>query len=64
MSDQDPAFIPTLQQEIDQLREQAELLPVGRVRTRLLARATALEVAMRSHLLVGLPLDEPRTDAD
>jgi hypothetical protein len=64
MSNQNPAFVHTLQQEIDQLREQAELLPLGRVRTRLLARATALEVTMKAHLLVGLPLDEPRADAD
>jgi hypothetical protein len=47
MSDTGPVFSHTLQQEIDDLREQAVLLPPGRKRNRVLARADALEVTMR-----------------
>jgi len=54
----DPAFIQTLQQEIHDLRAQAALLPPGTIRTRLVARATALETARKAHLLVGLPIQQ------
>ena len=64
MSQESSASIPSLQQEIDHLRQQAELLPLGKIRTRLLARATALEATMKAHILVGVPLDEPRVEAD
>lgn len=43
-------FIHTLQQEIDDLRGQAGLLPPGRKRNAVLARADALEVTMKAFL--------------
>jgi len=48
MSDTGPVFNHTLQREIDDLREQAMLLPPGRKRNRVLARADALEVTMKA----------------
>jgi hypothetical protein len=48
MSGNGPVFTHTLQQEIDDLREQAMLLPPGRKRHRVLARADALEVTMKA----------------
>jgi hypothetical protein len=54
MSDNNgPKIIHTRQQEIDDLRAQAMLLPLGRMRTRALARVTALEVSMKADSLVG-----------
>jgi hypothetical protein len=44
MSGKDSVFAHTLQQEIDDLRAQALLLPAGRKRNVILARADALEV--------------------
>ena len=41
-------FIHTLQQEIDDLRTQANLLPAGRKRNLVLARADALECTMKA----------------
>jgi hypothetical protein len=48
MPDASPIFTHTLQQEIDDLREQAMLLPPGRKRNRVLARADALEVTLKT----------------
>jgi hypothetical protein len=50
MPGNDPVLKHTLQQEIDDLREQAMLLPPGRKRNRVLARADALEVTMKAFL--------------
>jgi hypothetical protein len=60
MSSNDALFTHTLQQEIDDLRAQAMLLPLGRMRTRALARATALEVSMKAYSLVGPQELEPK----
>jgi hypothetical protein len=48
MSGNDRVFAHTLQQEIDDLRAQAMLLPAGRKRNLVLARADALEVTMKA----------------
>jgi len=65
MSSHDTPFTHTLQQEIDEMRAQAVLLPAGKIRTRLLARATALEVSMKANALVGSPtLQSPHPDTD
>jgi hypothetical protein len=56
-------FIHTLQQEIDDLREQAASLPPGRKRNRVLARADALEVTMKAHSWAVSPgLQPPQRD--
>jgi hypothetical protein len=63
MSGIDPVFTHTLQQEIDDLREQAILLPPGRKRNRVLARADALEVTMKAFSWAASPaLQPPRRD--
>jgi hypothetical protein len=63
MSGNGPIFINTLQQEIDDLREQAMLLPPGRKRNRVLARADALEVTMKAFSWAASPaLQPPRRD--
>ena len=60
-----PRFIHSLEQEVDELRAQAALLPAGRIRTRLLARATALEVSMKAYSLVASSgLQPPQRDQD
>jgi hypothetical protein len=65
MSSDDTPFTHTLQQEIDELRAQAALLLAGPIRTRLLARATALEVTMKAYALVASPdLQPPQRDTD
>jgi hypothetical protein len=48
MSGSDPVSQKALQREIDELREQAMLLPPGRKRNQVLARADALEVTMKT----------------
>jgi hypothetical protein len=61
----DPVFNHTLQQEIDDLRAQALLMPVGRKRNRVLARADALEVTMKAFSWAASPaLQPPRRDTD
>ena len=58
-------FIHTLQQEIDDLRAQAALLPTGRKRNLVLAKADALEVTMKTFSwATSLGLQPPRRDAD
>jgi hypothetical protein len=65
MSDNDPVFIHTLQQEIDDLRAQAILLPPGRKRNRVLARADALEVTMKAFSWAASPaLQPPQPETD
>ena len=65
MSDTGPVFSHTLQQEIDDLREQAMLLPRGRKRNRVLARADALEVTMKAFSWAASPaLQPPRRDSN
>ena len=65
MSGIDPLFPHPLQQEIDDLREQAMLLPPGGKRNRVLARADALELTMKTFSSVTLPaLQPPRRDTD
>jgi hypothetical protein len=59
MTDNNP-FIHTLQQEIDDLREQAALLPLGRKRHLVLARADALEVTMKAFSWAESPGLRPR----
>jgi len=60
-----PAFTHTLQQEIDDLREQAMLLPPGRKRNRVLARADALEVTLKTFSRATSPaLQPPQRDSD
>jgi len=49
----------TLQQEIEDLREQAMLLPPGRKRNRVLARADALEVTLKTFSAAGLATAQP-----
>lgn len=64
MTDKNP-FIHTLQQEIDDLRAQAALLPPGRKRNLVLAKADALEVTMKTFSWATSPsLQPPRRDAD
>jgi hypothetical protein len=61
MSGKDPVFAHTLQQEIDDLRAQALLLPAGRKRNVVLARADALEVTMKAFSWAASPgLQPPR----
>jgi hypothetical protein len=63
MPGNDPELKHTLQQEIDDLREQAMLLPPGRKRNRVLARADALEVTMNAFSWAASPaLQPPRRD--
>jgi hypothetical protein len=65
MSGNDPVFTHTLQQEIDDLREQAMLLPPGRKRHRVLARADAMEVTMKTFSGAASPAIQPtRPDTD
>jgi hypothetical protein len=52
-------FIHTLQQEIDDLRAQAKLLPPGRKRNVVLARADALEVTMKAFSWAQSPGVQP-----
>ena len=59
MSGIDPRFTHPLQQEINDLREQAMLLPPGRKRNRVLARADALEVTMKTFSSVTSPAVQP-----
>jgi hypothetical protein len=63
MPGNDPELKHTLQQEIDDLREQAMLLPPGMKRNRVLARADALEVTMKAFSWAVSPaLQPPRRD--
>jgi hypothetical protein len=48
MSGSNPVSKETLQQQIDDLRAQAMLLPPGMKRNQVLARADALEVTMKT----------------
>lgn len=65
MSGDDPVFNHTRQQEIADLREQAMLLPPGRKRNRVVAKADALEVTMKAFLRAASPaLPPPRRDTD
>jgi hypothetical protein len=66
MSGNNPvAFNHTLQKEIDDLREQAMLLPPGMKRNRVLAKADALEVTMKAFSWAASPaLQPPRRDPD
>jgi hypothetical protein len=62
MTDNNP-FIHTLQQEIEDLRTQASLLPPGRKRDRVLKRADALEVTMKAYAWAASPgLQPPQRD--
>jgi hypothetical protein len=56
----------TLQQKIDDLRAQAMLLPPGRKRNQVLARADALEVTMKTFSGGASPddLEPPARDPD
>jgi hypothetical protein len=63
MSANRQVFTHTLQEEIDDLRAQALLLPPGRKRNRVLARADALEVTMKAFSWSASPgLQPPRRD--
>jgi hypothetical protein len=53
----------SLQQTIDDLRAQAMLLPPGRKRNQVLARADALEVTMKTFSRAASPQKPPRRDA-
>jgi hypothetical protein len=65
MSEATPIFTHTLQREIDDLREQAMLLPAGRKRNRVLARADALEVTLKTFSWATSPaLQPPRRDSN
>ena len=58
-------FIHTLQQEINDLREQAALLPPGRKRNLVIARADALEVTMKAFSWAASPgLQPPQRESD
>jgi hypothetical protein len=60
-----PVLFYTLRQEIDDLREQAIMLPPGRKRTKVLARADALEATMKAFSWATSPaLQPPRRDPD
>jgi hypothetical protein len=48
-------FTHTLQQEIDDLRVQASLLPPGRKRNHVLKRADDLEVTMKAYAWAASP---------
>jgi hypothetical protein len=65
MSGNNPAFNHTLQKEIDDLRAQATLLPPGRKRNLVLAKADALEVTMKTFSWATSPsLQPPCRDPD
>jgi len=65
MSGSDPVSQKALQREIDELREQAMLLPSGRKRNQVLARADALEVTMKTFSRASSPtLQPPSLDTD
>ena len=65
MSGNNPVFTHTLQQEIDDLRAQAMLLPPGRKQNRVLAKTAALEVTMKAFSWAASPaLQPPRRDTD
>jgi hypothetical protein len=65
MSGNNPVFNHALQQEIDDLREQAMLLPSGRKRNCVLAKADALEVTMKAFSWAASPaLQPPRRDSN
>ena len=58
-------FQSALQQEIDDLRAQGALLPPGRKRNLVLAKADALEATMKTFSWTTSPeLQPPRRDAD
>jgi hypothetical protein len=59
MSVASPIFTHTLQQEIDDLRQQAMLLPPGRKRNCVLARADALEVTLKTFSWATSPALQP-----
>ena len=59
MSGNNPVFNHTLQQEIDDLRAQAALLPPGRKRNLVLAKADALEVTMKTFSWASSPALQP-----
>ena len=60
-----PVFIHMLQQEVDDLRNQSMLLPPGRRRNRVLARADALEATRKAFSWAGSPaLQPPQRDTD
>jgi hypothetical protein len=59
MSGNDPVSKHAMQQEIDDLREQAMLLPPGRKRNRVLAKADALEVTMKAFSWSASPALQP-----
>ena len=64
MSGNDPVY-HTLQQEIHDLRKQAMLLPPGRKRNHVLAKADALEVTMKAFSWVAsTSLQPPQRDPD
>jgi hypothetical protein len=64
MIDKNP-FIHTVQREIDDLRAQAALLPPGRKRNLVLAKADGLEVAMKTFSwATSTSLQPPHRDAD
>jgi hypothetical protein len=64
MAERNP-FIHTLQQEIDDLRSQASLLPFGRKRNQVLKRAADLEVTMKAYSWAASPgLQPPQRDTD
>jgi hypothetical protein len=65
MTGNDRVFAHTLRQEIDDLRAQAMLLPAGRKRNCVLARADALEVTMTTFSWAASPSLQPlRRDTD
>jgi hypothetical protein len=75
MSGSDPVSQKALQREIDELREQAMLLPPGRKRNQVLARlgadlrrcplnADALEVTMKTFSRASSTLQPRRLDTD
>ena len=62
MSGTGPLFPHPLQQTIDDIREQAMLLPPGTKRNRVFARADALEVTMKTFPSVTSPALRTRRD--
>jgi hypothetical protein len=65
VSGNDPVNIHALQKQIEDLREQAILLPPGRKRNRVFARADALEVTMKTFSWASFPTPQPpRGDTD
>jgi hypothetical protein len=61
MSVRDPVSIEALQQQIDDLRAQAMLLPAGMKRNRVLARGDTLEVTSKTF---SPALQSQRRDTD